>query len=331
MTRCLLLVLVGCLLGALPAAAHESRPALLQLTETGPGQYEVRWKRPQRGDLTLSLQVAWPADCRDLAPPAAQIVADALIEERLVACGEGGLVGRRIGIDGLVSTTTDVLVRIEFADGRMQTNLVKPSSPWLDVQGPRPASAVAADYFVMGVEHILLGIDHLLFVLGLVLIVPSIGLLVQTVTAFTVAHSITLALAALGFVHVPPAPVEAVIALSIVFLANELARRRQGQEGLTARYPWLVAFSFGLLHGFGFAGALTEVGLPQIDIPLALLMFNLGVEAGQLLFVAGLLATFWPVRQLVVSPPRWLDATPTYAIGSLAAFWLIERVAAIVT
>jgi hydrogenase/urease accessory protein HupE len=324
----LLIVLAAWLLGALPAVAHESRPALLQVTETQPGRYEVLWKRPQRGDLTLALHVEWPAECRDVAPSASQAVPGAKIERRLVACSDPGLIGRRIGIDGLVSTTTDVLVRIEFVDGRVQTNLLNSASPWLDVQGPRPAIAVAAEYFGMGVEHILLGIDHLLFVLGLVLIVQSAGLPVQTITAFTVAHSITLAVATLGFVHMPSAPVEAVIALSILFLASELARRRRGESGLTARYPWLVAFSFGLLHGFGFAGALAEVGLPETDIQLALLVFNLGVEAGQLLFVAGVLALLWLGRRMVVSAPRWLQDVPAYAIGSLAAFWLIQRVAA---
>ena len=180
----------------------------------------------------------------------------------------------------------------------------------------------------MGVKHILLGIDHLLFVLGLVLIVRSTPRLVKTITAFTLSHSITLALATLGFVHVPQAPVEAVIALSILFLASELARRNRGESGLTARRPWLVAFSFGLLHGFGFAGALSEVGLPETDIPLALLLFNLGVEAGQLLFVAAVLALLWCGRRLATSAPRWLQDAPAYAVGSLAAFWLIERVAA---
>ncbi|MGE5945338.1 MAG: HupE/UreJ family protein, partial [Betaproteobacteria bacterium] len=167
-----------------------------------------------------------------------------------------------------------------------------------------------------------------LFVLGLVLIVRGAGLLVKTITAFTVAHSITMAMATLGFVHVPQAPVEAVIALSILFLASELARQHRGQSGLTARCPWLIAFSFGLLHGFGFAGALAEVGLPETDIPLALLMFNLGVEAGQLLFVASVLALTWFTARMVGSVPRWLEDAPAYAIGSLAAFWLFERVAA---
>ena len=328
MKICLSLCLVALLLWPVPSAAHESRPAYLQVHETQPGQYEVLWKRPALGDLTLALAPIWPSDCRDLAPRSAQVVPGALVERKLIDCGEPGLVGGRIEIDGLVNTLTDVLVRLEFIDGTVQTDIVKPASPWMDVRGPRSFMAVAAGYLVMGVEHILLGIDHLLFVLGLVLIVRGIGALVKTITAFTVAHSVTLALATLGFVYVPQAPVEAVIALSIVFLASELARRHRGEFGLTARYPWLVAFTFGLLHGFGFAGALAEVGLPPADIPLALLTFNIGVEAGQLLFVAGVLGLLWIGRRIVASPPQWLQATPAYAIGSLAAFWLIERVAA---
>ncbi|HSK38846.1 MAG TPA: HupE/UreJ family protein [Arenibaculum sp.] len=328
--RCrFLLALAGWLLCSLPAVAHESRPALLQLTETQPGRYEVLWKRPQRGDLTLGLRISWPGNCRDLAPASAQTVAGAMIERRLLECGQAALIGQRIGIDGLAGTSRDVLVRIEWRDGRVQTNLLNPASPWVDVQGPRPALAVAAEYFVIGVEHILLGIDHLLFVLGLVLMVRGTGLLVKTITAFTLAHSITLAMAVLGLVHAPQAPVEAVIALSILFLASELMRRRRDGPGLTERHPWLVAFSFGLLHGLGFAGALAEVGLPEADIPLALLVFNLGVEAGQLLFVAALLALSWLWRRAIVQPPPpWLRDAPAYAIGSLATFWLIERVAA---
>jgi hydrogenase/urease accessory protein HupE len=298
----------------------------LEVQEIQPAQYEVVWKRPQRGDLTLGLALVWPVECHDLAPPAPRWVPGALIEHRLVDCGGSGLIGRRIAIDGLVNTSTDVLVRIEFLDGRVQTALVKPVASWVDVQGPRPALAVAADYFVLGVEHILLGVDHLLFVLGLLLIVRGAGALVRTITAFTVAHSITLGLAALGFVYVPQPPVEAVIALSILFLAGELARQHRGQPGLTARYPWLIAFSFGLLHGFGFAGALAKVGLPQSDIPLALLMFNIGVEAGQLMFVAAVFGLLWLAGRAAVSLPRRLRNAPGYAIGSVAAFWLIERV-----
>jgi hydrogenase/urease accessory protein HupE len=318
------------LLAALPGSAHELRPAFLEVREIGADRYEVLWKRPARGDRTLALSVRWPAFCRDAAPGRAESVPGATIERQLIECGPAGLLGQRIAIDGLSGTLTDTLVRIEFLEGTTQTNLVKPAQAWVDINGPRPAGAVAAEYFILGIEHILLGLDHLLFVLGLTLIVRGTVLLVKTITAFTVAHSITLGLATLGYVSLPPAPVEAVIALSILFLASELARQGSGQPGLTERAPWLVAFAFGLLHGFGFAGALSEVGLPQTDIPLALLTFNIGVEAGQLLFVAAVLLLIAAGRQLVQAPPRWLRHAPAYAIGPLAALWLIERMAAFV-
>lgn len=328
MLRLCVALVAALLLSSVPSAAHESRPAYLQVEELVGGQYEVLWKRPARGDLALSLAPQWPHACRDAVPVTTQSVPGAIIERRLLDCGGAGLIGQRIAIEGLATTLTDVLVRIEFRDGRVQTNLVKPASPTIEIQGPRPLYAVAADYFVMGVEHILLGVDHLLFVLGLVLIVRGAWLLVKTITAFTVAHSLTLGLATLGFVHVPLPPVEAVIALSILFLASELVRQHHGRIGLTARHPWLIAFSFGLLHGFGFAGALAEVGLPQTDIPFVLLTFNVGVEAGQLLFVAVVLVLLWLGGRVAASPPRWLRDAPGYAIGSLAAFWLIERMAA---
>lgn len=323
----LCLALAALLLWATPGSAHESRPAYLDIRELEPGQYEVLWKRPLRGDRALGLSVVWPEACQAAVADSAQAVPGALIERRLIGCGTDGLVGRLIGIEGLAGTLTDTLVRIEFLDGTTQINVVKPAAPWLEVEGPRPALAAAGEYFVLGVEHILGGIDHLLFVLGLTLIVRRTALLVKTITAFTVAHSLTLAAATLGFVAVPQAPVEAVIALSILFLASELARQSRGATGLAARAPWLVAFAFGLLHGFGFAGALAEVGLPPADIPLALLTFNLGVEAGQLAFVAGVLAILWAGRRALAAPPRWLSDVPAYAIGSLAAFWLIGRVA----
>jgi hydrogenase/urease accessory protein HupE len=324
----LCLTLAVLLLAVTPGAAHESRPAYLDIRELQSGRYEVLWKRPARGELALGLSVRWPGSCNDAVPGSGARAPGALIERRLIDCGAGGLVGQRIVIDGLSGTLTDTLVRIAFGDGTVQTNLLKPAAPWVDVEGPRPALAVAAGYFGLGVEHLLGGIDHLLFVLGLTLIVRGAALLVKTITAFTVAHSLTLAIASLGFVNVPQAPVEAVIALSILFLASELARQNRGESGLTARAPWLVAFAFGLLHGFGFAGALAEVGLPPADIPLALLTFNLGVEAGQLAFVAAVLGLLWLGRRAIAVPPRWLREVPAYAIGSLATFWLIGRVAA---
>jgi hydrogenase/urease accessory protein HupE len=324
----LALALAMLALTALPAAAHESRPAYLQIREVAAGQYDVLWKRPARGDRTLALSVAWPASCALAAPGTAHAAPGATVERMLLDCGAAGLLRQRVGIDGLSGTRTDTLVRIQFMDGTVQTSLARPAQPWVAIEGPRPTAVLAAEYFVLGVEHILLGIDHLLFVLGLTLIVRGTVLLVKTITAFTVAHSITLGLATLGYVSVPSAPVEAVIALSILFLASELARQGRGQPGLTERAPWIVAFAFGLLHGFGFAGALSEVGLPQSDIPLALLTFNLGVEAGQLAFVAAILGVVASGRVLVAAPPVWVRLAPAYAIGPLAAYWLIERVAA---
>lgn len=324
---CLALALL--LLWIVPSFAHESRPAYLDIRELQPGQYEVLWKRPARGDLALGLFVRWPVSCDEAVPGAMHSVPGALIVRTLIECGSAGLLRQRIEIDGLSETRTDTLVRIAFRDGAVQTVLLKPAVPWVDVAGPSPALDVAAGYFVLGAEHILFGIDHLLFVLLLTLIVRGTVLLIKAITAFTIAHSLTLAAATLGFVAVPSAPVEAVIALSILFLASELAQQRHGNPGLTARAPWLVAFAFGLLHGFGFAGALAEVGLPPAEIPLALLTFNLGVEAGQLAFIAAVLALIHAGRRAIPVSPRWLEAVPAYSIGPLAAFWLIGRMAAL--
>ncbi len=196
--------------------------------------------------------------------------------------------------------------------------------------GSRSTMDAVGRYTVLGIEHILEGIDHLLFVLGLLLIVstPNVRVLplIQTVTAFTVAHSLTLGLATLGFVDMPSRPVEAAIALSIVFLAMEVVRGWQGQESLTHRQPWLVAFGFGLLHGLGFAGALADVGLPQAEIPIALLFFNVGVEVGQLIFVGAVLALRWVLLRFPFAWPTWTAYAPVYLIGVTGAYWVIERV-----
>jgi hydrogenase/urease accessory protein HupE len=236
--------------------------------------------------------------------------------------------GRTVRIQGLEHTMTDALVRIAFADGSTWVQRLTPQQPQAVVPERQSGWAVAGTYLALGVEHILFGIDHLLFVLALILLTTGTWRLVKTVTAFTVAHSITLGLATLGFVHVPSKPVEAVIALSIVFVAVEIVRARERRSGLAARMPWIVAFTIGLLHGFGFAGALSEVGLPESHIPVALLFFNLGVEAGQLLFVAVALAGIGIARCLWKVRPRWAELAPPYAIGGLASFWVIERIAA---
>jgi hydrogenase/urease accessory protein HupE len=308
------------------AAAHEIRPAYLQISEMEDGRFDVLWKVPQRGEMVLGLHVEWPRTCNSIAPPSRQALGDAIVERRVVDC-RAGLRGQRIGIDGLASTITDSLVRIAFADGTTWTQRLTPQRPFVIIPTAQSLAGVSAVYFELGVEHILTGADHLLFVLAMLIISRGLWRLVKTVTAFTVAHSITLGLATLGFVHVPQAPVEAVIALSIVFVAAEIVRGWQGREGIAAQAPWIVAFTFGLLHGFGFAGALSEIGLPQGHIPLALLFFNLGVEAGQLLFIGGILSVMAIARGLEIRFPLWLARVPPYGIGSVAMFWVIQRIA----
>lgn len=309
------------------ARAHEVRPAYLELIQTDATTFEVLWKVPARGDLRLGLYVLLPQSCEIIGEPLGMFVDGAYIERSKIR-HSAGLVGETLMIDGLSSTMTDVLVRIERLDGATQVARLLPESSSLVVEASPSGWSVSRTYFVLGVEHILLGIDHLLFVLALLLLVQGWRRIIGTITAFTVAHSVTLALATLGVVHVPGPPVEAIIALSIVFVASEIVRARRGAVGLAERWPWTVAFAFGLLHGLGFAGALSEVGLPQQAIPLALLFFNVGVEAGQLLFIAGVAAAWSLVRAARVRMPRAVELVPPYAIGSVAMFWAIERVAA---
>jgi len=310
--------------------AHEVRPAYLELRQTGSETYGALWKVPGQGeDLRLGLYVEFPANCTNVTRPRATMVNNAYSERWIVKCA-GGLSGSTIHIAGLSATMTDVLVRLERTDRSTQVARLTPSAPSFVVEAAPSALEVANTYLVLGVEHILLGIDHLLFVLALFILVKGTGRLIATITAFTVAHSLTLAGATLGFVHVPGPPVEAGIALSIVFVAVEIVHSRQGRIGLTERFPWIVAFTFGLLHGFGFASALSEVGLPQSAIPVALLFFNVGVEIGQLFFIASIFAVIALARQVTqrigVSQPAWAWRVPPYAIGSVAAFWIIQRI-----
>lgn len=323
---CWLLVVAAAL--ASSAVAHESRPAYLQLTETAPGRYDVLWRTPLLSGMRLPVVLRFPAGTRHLTEPTERDFPDSIVERRVIEV-DGGLTGKRVEFVGLQASITDVLVRVQSRDGALSTTLVQPSKPWVEIAASQGPLAVFAAYLQHGVEHILLGYDHLLFVLALTLIVRSTRVLVWTVTAFTAAHSITPALATLGVVHVPGPPVEATIALSILLLAAEILRVRQGKWSLTARWPWVVAFSFGLLHGFGFAGALTSIGLPQGDVPLALFAFNVGVEIGQLAFIAAVLALLALAKRLPLSRPLTQRALPaaTYAIGTLAAFWFFERVA----
>jgi hydrogenase/urease accessory protein HupE len=321
------IILTGCLLSSGMAHAHESRPAYLEVTESQANVFDITWRRPARGEMVLSMQPVFPGHCQVQGSVANYFSSGAHVQRWTIQCEPEGLVGHSIYIEGLVQTITDVLVRIQLSDGTTQTQILKPNDSKMTVQGAPSLWQVISDYFALGVEHILGGIDHLLFVLCLLLIVKGKWLLVKTITAFTVAHSITLALATLGFVSVPQAPVEAVIALSILFLAVELVKQQQGKSDLAMQAPWIVAFIFGLLHGFGFAGALSEIGLPQADIPLALLMFNVGVEVGQLLFIAAVLLVIWVWKRALKIEPAWLPRATAYGIGGLSSFWIISRVA----
>jgi hydrogenase/urease accessory protein HupE len=274
--------------------------------------------------MRLGIYLDMPQQCREQGSLLNWKDGATFVEQGTWSC-PGGLVGSEVEISGLETMLTDALARFERLDGTTQVARLTPSNNTFTVTGSESWLEVAATYLALGVEHILLGIDHLLFVLALLLLVPNMRMLVWTITSFTLAHSVTLAAATMGWVHIPQKPVEAVIALSILFVAMEIVHWRQGKPGITRRWPWLVAFTFGLLHGFGFAGALTEIGLPEHAIPLALLFFNLGVEAGQLLFIVTVLLT-WAVLKRI-SWPQWAWRLPVYAIGSLAAFWTIDRIA----
>jgi hydrogenase/urease accessory protein HupE len=305
------------------ADGHEVRPAYLRIQQTAEEQYDVLWRVPARGDLRLGIYVQLPGHCTAPAQPLAWYEEGTWVERWTAFC-PGGLSGHRVEISGLSFTVVDALARVERLDGTTQIQRLTPAEPGFAVTEAESWGQVARTYTMLGVEHILLGIDHLLFVLALLMLVPSLRTLFWTITAFTLAHSLTLAAATLGWVHVPQAPVEAVIALSILFVAMEIVHWRQGRPGVTRRWPWLVAFTFGLLHGFGFAGALSAIGLPEHAIPLALLFFNVGVELGQLLFIAAVFAVSLILKRFTW--PGWAWRVPVYAIGTMAAFWTIERI-----
>jgi len=321
--RLFTLVMVASLF-AVSADAHEARPGYLQLTLHDEESVSLLLKVPAIGQARLGLYPNLPANCVAGGEATRYIVDNAYTERASFSCS-GGLIGQTVTIDGLSTTLTDVLARVERPDGTTQIARLTPASPSFVVEEVPSSLDIAKTYLVLGVNHILLGIDHLLFVFALLLLVNNTRTLIWTITAFTAAHSLTLAAATLGFVQVPQSPVEAVIALSIVFVASEIVHVSQGRPGLTQRKPWIVAFVFGLLHGFGFAGALNEIGLPEQSIPLALLLFNVGVELGQLGFIGAVLLIYAILRRYTVSQPHWASLMPAYLIGSVAAFWTIER------
>lgn len=308
-------------------SAHEIRPAYLQIDEMAANRYEVVWRTPILSGMRLPVVIRFSRDVRNVTEPAERSLPDSLVETRVIE-RDGGIAGSRVEFVGLQATITDVLVRVHRLDGTLETNMIHPSQPWIDFAATRSPLAAARVYFVSGFQHILLGIDHLLFVFGLLFIVRSRWMLVKTITAFTVAHSITLAVATLGKVEMPAVPLNATIALSILFLGPEIVRVWRGQTSFTIRHPWIVSFAFGLLHGFGFASGLTALGLPQGDIPFALLMFNLGVEAGQLVFVGLILLLIAALKSIEIRLPRSVELMPAYVVGISGAYWTLDRIAA---
>ncbi len=313
----------GLLVTAPRAAAHPLAPALLELRETGGGVVEVLWKRSSLSVPGSRIEPVVPPGCPALSPPRAEEQGVAVLLRWRIDCGPAGLVGRPVRVDGLAAARIDTLVRIELADGRRIQRVLRRAEPSMIVPDRASRGQVFLDYLQFGFEHILSGADHLLFVFGLFLLCTGLRSLVQTVTSFTVGHSVTLSLAALGFTRLPSGPIEVLIAVSVLALAVELARS-QPEPTLMRRHPWPMALVFGLLHGMGFAGALREVGLPDGEIPMALFSFNVGIELGQLVFVVALAVLAPLATRLPIALPR---RTAVYAMGSLAAFWVFQRAA----
>jgi len=319
----IILLILALLIATASAQAHEVRPAYLRIQQSDADLFHVLWRVPALGEMRLGIYVRMPSNCTPTAEALAWQEGGTFVERWSSIC-PGGISGQRVEIDGLSSTVVDALARYERMDETTQIERLTPDNTGFEVTDSESWGQVAKTYTGLGVEHILLGVDHLLFVLALLMLVASKRMLFWTITSFTLAHSLTLAAATLGWVNVPQKPVEAVIALSILFVAMEIVHWRQGKPGITRRWPWLVAFTFGLLHGFGFAGALSEIGLPEHAIPLALLFFNIGVEIGQLLFIAVVFLAWTVLRRLAW--PQWAWRIPVYAIGSMAAFWTIDRI-----
>ncbi len=309
------------------ALAHESQPGLLELRQLGPERYEVVWRAPIYYGRPHPAELQLPRHWLTVGEPRVRQLPDSALFRRIVDVGGGSIDGSVIRFPGLEATITDVFVRVSRLDGSEASLVVRPTQPYAELRGERPWYVASGEYLALGFHHILMGIDHLLFVLGLLIIVRGRRMLIKTITAFTVAHSITLAVATLGYAQVPGPPLNAAIALSILFLGPEIARVWRGQTSFTIRHPWVVAFGFGLLHGFGFASGLSTVGMPRAEIPLALLMFNIGVELGQLAFVILVLLVYRSLLVLEFRWPRWVTFAPGYAIGSLGAYWTIQRVA----
>ncbi len=325
-TACSALLLAAALVPA-PLAAHQFAPALFELKEVEPGRAAVRWKQPAVRVQGSRLRPVLPGSCQGIGTPEVEREGTGMLARWEITC-PGGLVGTTVGVEGIPTSRADVLLRVALRDGRSFRRVLTADQPTFVVPEVERKLDVVRGYTLLGIEHILTGWDHLLFVLGLILLVDKGRRLLWTITAFTGGHSVTLALATLGLVNVRQGPIESAIALSIYVLGVEVIRRRAGRAGVMARAPWLLAGGFGLLHGLGFAGALTRVGLPSTEIPLALFAFNAGIELGQLAFVAIVLAAAAGLGAIRAPWPAWSGSLVPYAIGSLAMYWFLERVVA---
>lgn len=324
--RQVLRFLLGLLLlvGVAPAHADELRPGYIELTQQTATEWKLVWKAPILGGLATRAEPLLPDYCR-LALETPQLAGPAVVAKGIVTCSKP-LDGAVVGLKGMEPGSTDALLRVAPLGRPVQTERLTPAASSFTVSAVPDRWQVARTYFVIGVEHIVGGFDHLLFVIALVLLLQRGWSVVAAATAFTLAHSITLAGTTLGLFGLPQAPVEATIALSIVFLAVEIIKARPGEPRLSERLPWVVAFLFGLLHGFGFAGALREIGLPETDVPMALLTFNLGVEAGQMLIIAATVAVLAALARFAPQARRPAVLISTYLIGAIASFWFIERI-----
>ena len=313
------------------AFADEIRPAFLELTQKGENSYKVLWKKPSQGEASsaLKIKVAFPSSAEIKGMKQISQTRSAILETYVIE-DENALIGKSITIEGLETTSSDVLVRVHYLDGETEFIRVLPESPKFSLTHKSGFVNMASTYFILGVEHILEGFDHLLFVLALLLLVGNIRVLIWTITAFTLAHTITLMLASLDLIHLSSKAVEATIALSIIFVAAEVVYAMRGKIHLSKKHPWLIAFGFGLIHGLGFAGALKEIGLPQTEIVPSLIFFNVGVEAGQLIFISFVLLSIWIGRKFLGKYAYNIKMAAAYAIGITATVWFLERVTGVV-
>lgn len=309
------------------AMAHESRPISLDIKEIAKGKYQVFWNVPFTSGRPLQVGLELPENWQNVVEPTQSILPTSLVERRIITTEAENLDGSVIRFPGLEETAVNVFVRLSRLDGTRAVVIARPSKASATVRGERSFSETLLEYVSLGFHHILLGVDHLLFVMGLLLIVQGRMKLLKTVTSFTVAHSVTLGIATLGYAKAPLPPLNAAIALSILFLGPEIVRTWRGETSLTIRYPWIVAFLFGLLHGFGFASGLSTTGMPKAELPWALLWFNVGVELGQLCFVALVLLMKRSFRNLEMRWPVWIERAPGYGIGVCGAYWTIQRAA----